>query len=125
MSHLTDIDIEIRDIEALKEACTEMGLQVEKAGMARGYGEALHRAEYIIKLKGPYDIAVEKQKDGRWTLSADLWQGHVEREVGTKFGRLRQFYGVHRTLHEAKRLGLKARRSVLQDGTVRLALCRA
>jgi hypothetical protein len=125
MSHLTDIDIEIRDIEALKEACTEMGLQVEKAGMARGYGEALHRAEYIIKLKGPYDIAVEKQKDGRWTLSADLWQGHVEREVGPKFGRLRQFYGVHRTLHEAKRLGLKARRSVLQDGTVRLALCRA
>ena len=49
----------------------------------------------------------------------------MEREVGLKFGRLRQFYGIHRTLREAQRLGLKARRSVLQDGTVRLALCRA
>jgi hypothetical protein len=48
----------------------------------------------------------------------------VEREVGSKFGRLRQFYGVHRTLREAQRIGLNARRSVLQDGTVRLALCR-
>jgi hypothetical protein len=124
MSHLTDIDIEIRDIEALKDACTELDLPVEKAGMARGYGEALHRAEYVIRLKGPYDIAVNRQADGRWTLSADLWNGHVEREVGPKFGRLRQFYGVHRTLREAQRIGLKARRSVLQDGTVRLALCR-
>jgi hypothetical protein len=66
-------------------------LPVEKDAQARGYGEALHRAEYIIKLKGPCDIAVERQKDGRWMLSADLWQGHVEREIGLKFGRLRQF----------------------------------
>jgi hypothetical protein len=125
MSHLTDIDIEIRDIEALEEACAEMDLPMEAGGAARGYGEALHRAEYVIRLKGPYDIAVNRQADGRWTLSADLWNGHVEREVGLKFGRLRQFYGIHRTLREAQRLGLKARRSVLQDGTVRLALCRA
>ena len=125
MSHYTNVDIEVRDIDALKDACNELGLPVEKAGMARGYGESLRRAEYVVKLRGPYDIAVDRQADGRWTLSADLWQGHVEREVGSKFGRLRQFYGVHRTLREAQRLGLKARRSVLQDGTVRLALCRA
>ena len=125
MSHFTDIDIEIRDIEALKAACAELGLPVEQGGMARGYAENLRRGEYVIRLKGPYDIAVDKQHDGRWTLTADLWQGHVEREVGVKFGRLRQFYGVHRTLREAQRLGLKARRSMLQDGTVRLALCRA
>jgi hypothetical protein len=125
MSHFADIDIEIRDIEALKEACAELGLPVAEAGTARGYGETLRRAEYVIRLKGPYDIAVDRQADGRWALSADLWNGHVEREVGPKFGRLRQFYGVHRTLREAQRIGLKARRSVLQDGTVRLALCRA
>ena len=124
MSHFTDVDIEIRDIEALKEACAELGLTVVKNGQARGYDETLRRADYAICLKGPYDIAVNHGNDGRWTLSADLWKGHVEREVGPKFGRLRQLYGVHRTLREAQRLGLKARRSVLQDGTVRLALCR-
>ena len=124
MSHFTDIDIEIRDIEALKAACAELGLAVEQNTTARGYGENLHRGEYVIRLKGPYDIAVNCANDGCWTLTADLWHGHVEREVGPKFGRLRQLYGVHRTLREARRLGLKARRSLLQDGTVRLALCR-
>jgi hypothetical protein len=124
MSHFTEIDVEIRDIDALKDACADLGLPVEKNGVSRGYGENLRRGEYVIRLKGPYDIAVDRQPDGRWTLTADLWQGHVESEVGVKFGRLRQFYGVHRTLREAQRLGLKARRSMLQDGTVRLALCR-
>ena len=124
MSHFTDIDIEIRDIEALKAACAELGLAVAGNTTARGYGENLHRGEYVIRLRGPYDIAVTHGTDGCWTLTADLWAGHVEKEVGPKFGRLRQMYGVHRTLREAQRLGLRARRSVLQDGTIRLALCR-
>ena len=124
MSHFTDIDLEIRDIEALKAACAELGLSVAANTSARGYGENLHRGEVVIHLKGPYDIAANRGTNGLWTLTADLWQGHVEREVGPRFGRLRQLYGVHRTLREAQRLGLKARRSLLQDGTVRLALCR-
>ena len=124
MSHFTDIDIEIRDIEALKDACAELGLPVAQNAVARGYGENLHRGEYVIRLKGPYDIAANRAQDGRWLLTADLWQGRVEREVGAGFGRLRQLYGVHRTLREARKLGLKARRCQLQDGTIRLALCR-
>ena len=125
MSHFTDIDIEIRDIEALRKACADLGLSVLEQATARGYGENLIRGEYVIRLQGPYDIAVNRADDGRWTLAADLWRGHVEREVGRSFGRLKQAYGVQRTLKEARRLGLKAHRSVLQDGTVRLALCRA
>ena len=124
MSHFTDIDIEIRDRDALTAACAELGLSVAENTTARGYGENLRRGEIVIRLNGPYDIAVNRAADGRWTLTADLWQGHVEREVGPQFGRLRQLYGVHRTLREARRLGLSARRSVLQDGTIRLALCR-
>lgn len=124
MSHFTDIDIEIRDLEAMKAACAELGLKVAENTTARGYGENLHRGEVVIRLKGPYDIAVNRASDGRWTLTADLWAGRVEKEVGPKFGRLRQLYGVHRTLREAQRLGLRARRSLLQDGTIRLALCR-
>lgn len=125
MSHFTDISIEIRDIEALRKACADLGLSVLEQATARGYGENLIRGEYVIRLQGPYDIAVNRTDDGRWTLTADLWRGHVEREVGRNFGRLKQAYGVQRTLKEARRLGLKAHRSVLQDGTVRLALCRA
>jgi SpoVK/Ycf46/Vps4 family AAA+-type ATPase len=69
MSHFTDIDIEIRDLEALKAACAELGLPVAQNELARGYGESLHRGEYVIRLKGPYDIAVTHGSDGRWTHS--------------------------------------------------------
>ena len=37
MSHFTKINVEIRDIEALKAACGELGLTVEQNAQARGY----------------------------------------------------------------------------------------
>jgi len=46
MSHFTDISIEIRDIEALRKACADLGLSVLEQATARGYGENLIRGEY-------------------------------------------------------------------------------
>jgi len=48
MSHFTDIDIGIRDVEALKATCAELGLPVEQNTTARGYGGNLHRGEYVV-----------------------------------------------------------------------------
>ena len=60
MSHFTTIDIEIKDIEALKAACAEMALAVVDNTEARGWGSARARADHVIKLQGPYDIAVNR-----------------------------------------------------------------
>ena len=123
MSHFTTIDIEVKDIEALKAACTEIGLTVLDNTEARGWGSTRARAEHVIQLDGPYDIAVNRQADGAYQLNADLWGGHVEREVGKGFGRLKQLYGVHKTTTEARQRRLSVRRQNLPNGQIRLALC--
>jgi hypothetical protein len=95
MSHFTTIKTQIKDIEAVRLACQEMGLSLLQNAEARGYYENRTKGDYIIKLRGPYDIALNKQPDGFFGLTADLWNGHVEQEVGQGYGRLLQLYGVH------------------------------
>ena len=122
MSHFTRIDTRIRDIEALRSACEELGVPLIDNAEARGYGSNRRQAAHVIQLKGPYDVAVNPAANGEYELVTDLWQGHVERELGPALGRLRQLYGVHKTTREAKRRGLRVRRKALADGRIRLTV---
>lgn len=122
MSHFTTIKTQIKDISALKSAVNEMGLVLLQDAGARGYVNNTQRGEFVIKLKGPYDIAVNKQPDGTYGLTTDWWDGHVEREVGTQFGKLLQLYAVHKASLEARRKGLTVQRSRKQDGSIKLVI---
>lgn len=121
MSHFTTIQTQIKDIPVLRSACAELGLTVLENTTARGYGDNTHPGRFVIRLKGPYDIAVNREND-HFGLTADLWEGHVEKEVGKNFGRLLQVYGVHKTTVEARRRGLRVRRENLNTGEVKLIL---
>ena len=105
MSHFATIKTQIKDIEALREACAEIGLLVLQNTEARGYEGNRHRGEYVIALKGPYDIALNRQADGTYGLTTDWWDGHVEKEVGKDYGKLLQLYGVHKAIREARQRG--------------------
>ncbi len=96
MSHFTTIKTQIKDIEALRSAVNELGLKLIPNTTARGYISNKTKGDYVIRLKGPYDIAVNQQPDGTFGLTTDWWDGHVEKEVGGNFGRLLQLYGVHK-----------------------------
>ncbi len=124
MSHYTTIQTQIRDIQSLVDACVELNLKLVPDSHCRGYAGAVRPAPYVIKLRGPYDIAVEpsKENDGSFGLTADWWDGHVAREVGPGYGRLLQSYGVHRTLREAHTRGLRTTRKVEADGSILLTL---
>ena len=122
MSHFTEIKTQIKDIEALRSACQEMGLTLLQNADARGYYENKTKGDYVIKLKGPYDIALNKQPDGTFGLTADLWQGHVEKEVGQGYGKLLQLYGVHKATIEARKKGLSVLRRQQQNGSIKLVL---
>ena len=50
------------------------------------------KGDYVIRLKGPYDIALNQQPDGTFGLTADLWNGHVEKEVGQNYGNYSPFH---------------------------------
>lgn len=122
MSHFTTIQTQIKDIEALRKACQEMNLVLLPKAQARGYYENQIPGEYVIKLKGPYDIALNQQPDGSYGFTADLWQGHVEKEAGKNYGKLLQLYGVHKTMLEARKKGYSALRRNQADGTIKLNL---
>ena len=122
MSHFTTIKTQIKDIEGLRSACMEMGLSLLENTEARGYYENKTKGDYIIQLKGPYDIAINKQPDGSFGLTADLWQGHVEQEVGQGYGKLLQLYGVHKATLEARKKGHLVRRAQQREGSIKLCI---
>ncbi len=122
MSHFTTIQTQIKDLEALREACRELGLELLQNAEARGYGSARQRGEFVIRLKGPYDVALHRHPEGSYGLSADWWDGHVEKEVGSNYGRLLQLYAVHKTAREARKRGLSVQRALRADGSIKLTI---
>jgi len=122
MSHFTEIKTQIKDIEALRQTCQELGLTLLQDTKARGYYDKKTKGEFVIELKGPYDIALNQQPDGTYGLTADLWQGHVEQEVGKGYGKLIQLYGVHKASIEARKKGLSVLRRQQPNGSIKLVL---
>ncbi len=124
MSHFTTIQTQIRDIAALVSACVELGLKLVPDSTCRGYAGVIRKAPYVVKLRGPYDIAVEPspENDGTYGLTTDWWDDHVAKEVGVGYGRLLQSYGVHKTIREASMRGLRSTRRVEADGSILLTL---
>jgi hypothetical protein len=122
MSHFTTIKTQVKDIEALRSACQEIGLSLLQGAEARGYYTNRLKADYVIKLKGPYDVALSKQPDGSFGLTADLWDGHVESELGKGYSKLLQLYGVHKAMQEARKKGYLVNRRAQQDGSIKLVI---
>ena len=122
MSHFTTIHTQVRDIAALQAAVTELGLELLENTSARGYADNQLKGDYVIRLKGPYDVALNRNEDGSYGLTTDWWNGHAEQEVGAKFGRLLQLYGVHKTVSEARKRGHYVQRKAQQDGSIKLVI---
>jgi hypothetical protein len=124
MSHFTTIQTQIRDLDALADASHEMGLQFLANAQCRGYAGITRQAPHVIRLRGPYDIAVEPtaENNGTYGLTSDSWDGHVAREVGENYGRLLQTYGICKTTREARLRGLRVSRRQENDGSILLTL---
>lgn len=130
MSHFVTIQTQVRDAAALEDACAELGVELLHNAEARGYANQTRRGDLVIRLKGPYDIAANRESvdekantdSAPYTLTTDWWGGHVEKEVGPNYGRLLQLYGVHKTIREARRKRLRVTRRHETDGSIRLTL---
>ncbi len=122
MSHFTTIQTQIRDLDALADACRELGVECTTGITARGFAGNTREGEAVIKLKGPYDIAVNKATETSYGLTTDWWGGHVEKEVGKDYSRLLQLYGVYKASREARKRGYTVRRQSIKDGSIKLAI---
>lgn len=114
MSHFVEIGVEVRDIEALKDACAELGLNVVADSEARGYKPTYGRgkaatlaADYVIVLPGPYDVAVIRGEGGVYSMQADTYNGHVEKVLGAGMGRLKQLYAAAKVTRDARKKGMR------------------
>ncbi|MEA3213248.1 MAG: hypothetical protein QOE70_6305 [Chthoniobacter sp.] len=122
MSHFTTITTQIKDIQALRPAIEELGFTLLENAQARGYSGNSHHGDFVIGLKGPYDIALNKQPDGTYGLTCDWWNGHVEKEVGKGYGKLLQLYAAHKATMEARKRGHLVQRKKQHDGTIKLTI---
>lgn len=106
MSHFTKITTEIKDLETLKRAVTNMNLRLEHNTKCRYYYDSQIR-EHVIKLPGKYDVAIEERGDGTYDIDADFYKGYVEKFIGKQGSELLRQYSIEKLKIEAKKNGYK------------------
>ncbi|HIW31684.1 MAG TPA: DUF1257 domain-containing protein [Candidatus Paenibacillus intestinavium] len=121
MSHWSTAPTNITNIEALKDACTMLGLTIQENAIARGYQGNRLRADYVIKLEGPYDVALIKEKD-TFSIKADWWGGHVEKVIGKEGNKIKQAYTAAATVQVAKAKGYPVEMQRIDNGDIKLVL---
>lgn len=125
MSHFSQIKTQIRNIDSLKDALTELGIEWKQGPReVRGYRGQTHNAEVTIEQENGYDIGF------RWTgkeyeLVADLqyWQQDVSVEGFLR--RVTQRYAYQTVVKETARAGFQvAEQQKNEDGSIRLLVQR-
>lgn len=151
MSHVASIDIEIKDLAALKAACAEVGLQFKEGQTTyKWYGrwmndysgaDAAFKADVSPKDYGKcahaigvpgnsqaYEIGVVQAKDGKYKLVWDFWQGGfgLEKLAGPKCSHLVQSYVGHVAKKTLAQQGYAfTGTKKLKDGTVEMVFTHA
>lgn len=141
MSHIAEIELEVRDIEALKSAARKLGAewrenqtsfrwygrfmndsQVPAGFSPEDYGKCLH----AIGVPGngqAYEIGVVRNPNGRgYSLLYDAWQGGhgLEAVVGKGASLLKQRYAAEVAIRQARRQGFRVSEKMQADGKIRL-----
>lgn len=140
MSHVAEIELDIKDEDCLRAAAIEIGLEVREKNTYKWYGrhvgdypvpegftiEDLGKCDFALGIPGnteAYEIGVVRRPDGI-KMVWDFWAGGhgLLNAIGGKKGeRLCQEYGVQVAIKEAKRLGAKyISRELNENGEVEI-----
>ncbi len=116
MSHIVQVQAEVRDARAVTAACQRLGLPQPVAGTAQLFAGAV--TGLLVRLPGwQYPVVCQL---GSGQLAYDnyggLW-GQFEH-----LDRFRQAYAVERAKLEARRQGHAVTEQALPDGSIRLAI---
>jgi hypothetical protein len=105
MSHISKIEIEVKDLAVLNQACTRLGLEfVRGRKQFRWYGKDA-ACDHVIKVpEANYEIGVVKEKH-RYELNCDYYDRGIEKVIGRQGGLLKQAYAVAKAKIEARKKG--------------------
>lgn len=131
MSHVVNIQLEIKDLDALEAACKALGLTYDRtatkwrwygkwmndySGKDAAYKHGIEPSRYgkadagVITVPGAhYDIGVYKTQNG-YALIYDNWQsgGGIEKALGAGTPDLNKQYGAQVALKRLKKMGWRA-----------------
>lgn len=150
MSHVVTGDLDIKDLEALKTACAEVGLEfrehqrtfkwygkwmndynAQDAAVTQGYNpEDFGKCEHAIGVPGKpsaYEIGLVKNREGSgYQLLYDNWQGGhgLEAVAGKGLNKFKQAYVLNAAEKQARKTNgyISSTRQKLDDGSVRLRI---
>jgi hypothetical protein len=97
MSHITQLDIVVHDLDALERAAVEMGFEfVRDCKKFRYYAGTMQKCDHVIRVPGTsYEVGVSRLADGTYTIAADFWgAGGLTKALGENGVRLMNHYGV-------------------------------
>jgi len=105
MSHISKIELEVKDLTILSQACAQMGLcLIRDQKSYRWYGEKAQCDHAICVPGADYEVGVVRA-DGHYELKCDFYDRQLAEAIGKKGGLLKQAYAVAKTKIEARRKG--------------------
>jgi hypothetical protein len=105
MSHISKIELKVKDLGVLAQACTRLGLSLVKGQKTfRWYGQEA-QCDHCIKVPGAsYEIGV-LTRSGAYELNCDFYDKNLEKVLGQKGRLLKQAYAAEKTRIEARKKG--------------------
>jgi hypothetical protein len=105
MSHISKIELEVKDLAILSRACGRLGLEFVKGQETfKWYGKAGSCDHAIRAPAASYEVGVVKV-EGKYELLCDHYDSNLSEAIGMGGGLLKQAYAVEKTKAEARRKG--------------------
>ncbi len=125
MSHFSQIKTQIRNIDSLKDALDELGVDWKQGPReVRGYRGQTHAAEITIEQENGYDIGF-RWNGKEYELVADLQYWQQNKSVEGFLRQVTQRYAYQTVLKETTRVGFQvAEQKQNQDGSISLVVQR-
>lgn len=137
MSHISKIELEIRDLQSLKDACKKLGFQfMEGQKRYQWYGkwvgnqplpdgiseEDLGKCDHAIHVPAAaFEIGVVKKGNG-YILLWDSWiGGGLQKHIGKDAEVIKQLYAVESVKRESRKKGYRITEKRMKKG-IRLSL---
>ncbi len=125
MSHFSNIKTQIRNLESLQAALTDLGLEWKSGPTpVRGYQGQTQTAAVVVEQANHYDLGFSWNGQ-EYEMVADLqyWQQPLSVEGFLK--QLTQRYAYHTVLSETSKQGFQvAEQQTQEDGSIRLVVQR-
>ena len=105
MSHISKIELEVRDLGVLGQACARLGLELLKGkNTFKWYGKDAQCDHAIMVPEAGYEIGVINN-NGLYELNCDYYDRNIEKAIGNQGGLLKQAYAIEKTRIEARKKG--------------------